>query len=281
MVKSLPLGALIASVGAAIDRFGGSVGGSANKLDPDDDAALAGMFSSLPDPNAALHFYRAYRFYRRAARDITEQYQPIDASVVHPRPAPPPPNFHRLVAMLGDHSTLLRKLGLVIDYRVSRDHAYPTSGRMQIAVNAQTTILFTSSFPSTAYRFEGAGFYADSNQGDDVELGLLVMGPESGYQVVQVDVDGGALKTVTHATNFAPILAKAAKAQAAAPRESLPSRRTGGFTIARYQRREKFVAQLARAAAQNDALTGNAPVVMFADGVTRGYRLDAEVDGAW
>ena len=57
---------------------------------------------------------------------------------------------------------------------------------------------------------------------------------------------------------------------------SAPALRTGGFSIARDGRAERVVDVLDAASDHDAAHTSNAPADLFAEDVTRGYRLDVE-----
>ena len=66
----------------------------------------------------ALELHRARRFYERpeAQREYQERPTPGAASPPVERPEP---EFHERCAMAGDHPSLLRRLGLVIDLKVA------------------------------------------------------------------------------------------------------------------------------------------------------------------
>ena len=64
----------------------------------------------------ALELHRTRRFYERP--EEAGKWSEVDGPVPPPLPRPEP-EFHERCAMAGDHPTLLRQLGLVIDLKVA------------------------------------------------------------------------------------------------------------------------------------------------------------------
>lgn len=221
-------------------------------------------------------------------------------------PAPPPPspttpsdkNFHELISALGDHPHLLRRLGLVLDFALPADQvtlsegdfalkvvpAWPPSPDSQEPAPPDSTDL---SLP-TAYVHRTAHpvFTAASGDGgleDPLRppaLGVMLLDPE--YTLEQVDVDGAGLK--------------AANAAAAATADSggddldsgnslaaPPTVRTKGLIIVHNDRAAKLQENFTRAAALEQGVTSDDMLVLAAEDLVRGYRMDVrdESVGHW
>lgn len=125
--------------------------------------------------------------------------------------------------------------------------------------------------PVTAYRISAAGFLArpDAARGTDIDEGLLrLSGKSPAFEVVQNDVDGGAIKLLDHAAN----LARHRTIQPASvdDAQSLPAGRSTGLTVARRGRAKVTKAAFAMA----KTLDGTKSPTVYADDVRRGYRVD-------
>jgi hypothetical protein len=223
----------------------------------------------------AFHHYLAYRFYRRST---ASQYGLINPAAALALPVPSP-TFHKLVGMLADHPTLLRNLGLVLDYRVPSANIAPgtTTGLLQVFAgwNGAGT---TSQYPQTRFRITADWFAAIEN--GDLDNGFLVLAPSSGYGVVQTDPDGHAQKMIAYGmtatgTTVRQTTSEAPKTPPATA--SLPARRTGGLTVLKADRAGPLSNLLVQGDDHNAKLAANNPadpVVLNSTDVCRGYRID-------
>ncbi|HEU4406318.1 MAG TPA: hypothetical protein VFS43_13720 [Polyangiaceae bacterium] len=252
------------------ERDGKSVLGELARLD--DLEAQKRIQALVPDPalaDRAYQMYRAYRFYKRDARDSYDDSQPLPA-----RPPPPKPDFHQIVAALGDYPTLLRALGFVYDYVVPPPPAALAEGRLRLVPLAPPAGA-VSHCPFTEYRLANGGFFARSKS-PELKDGVLQLGQPDFFEIYQVDADGSILKTWDYAIN----MVRRQNVQHDAPeRESLPAQRTGGISVAQFNRSDSTKARLS-AAAVNHANPGDAS--LDAHDLRRGYRLDVkDASGTW
>ena len=99
-------------------------------------------------------------------------------------------------------------------------------------------------------------------------------GPDQ-YDVVELDVDGGAEKILDFSYNMARLGFGDAGTSIDTPDNyGLPSLRSAGFSIARVDRATRLVSTFDTASSNNTDITTGSAVTLHADDVTRGYRVD-------
>ncbi len=252
---------------------GKSILGQLARLNEKD--AQARITQLLPNDPAgaekAFQFYRTYRFYKRDARD---NYPPEPVPPPPARPQVPKPDFHQIVAALGDYPTLLRMLGFVFDYLIDAPPAALVEGRVRL-LPASPPAGVTSHCPFTEYRLANGGFFARA-KAPELRDGLLQLGQPDFFEIYQVDADGSVLKTWDYALNM---VRRQAVQHDAPEKESLPAQRSGGVSVALFNRQDSTKSQFAAGAAHN-ASPGNASLTAL--DVRRGYRVDVrEKGGEW
>jgi hypothetical protein len=180
----------------------------------------------------------------------------------------PPPDFHEALALLGDHPGVLRQLGIVVDLELSADPAptAPVTGLIRgRPVWAAPPSEITVQAPHVGF-LGGPGIFRTAAR--PVELagpnekqhdGLVVLGGGR-WDLVQVDVDGAALKLLATAGSAARSAGDAA--------EPLPALRSSGFSLVRHDTAGQVHAALATS--RDDI----AATDLYAEDVTRGYRMD-------
>jgi hypothetical protein len=239
-----------------------------------------GRFLDRGQPGYSDHvaFAEAYRFYDRpGTRD------PLGPKEAPDKPEVPDWDFHAFVSFCGDYPKLLRRLGLAVDLLVAMDRPIPPQGRVRLEVGGlpsfEPWMMAEGARPWTHYEIAGRRFVPQPKfKEDDLADGSLRIEDERLFVVNQVDVDGSTLKTVDFAGNLQRV-GEHLLGQARSMTEdesSLPALRTGGFAIARDGRAARVVRQLDRSSDHDSARTQNQPTDLFAEDVTRGYRLDVE-----
>jgi hypothetical protein len=193
-----------------------------------------------------------------------------------PPQKPPEVDFHRVVGSLGQYQKLVRALGLAIDLEIPLKGVAPASN-IRVTPSLDGPAPMT---PWTAYQFDQAGktFVAAARAQSDVSDGMLLFTGPDEYDVVEVDIDGAARKAQDFASNLTRVAFGEAPRSIDTPEQyGLPALRSGGFSAARVGRALKLVNTFKAAHANNAAITGNpknANVVLHAEDVTRGYRVD-------
>lgn len=193
-----------------------------------------------------------------------------------PPQKPPEVDFHRVVGSLGQYQKLMRALGLAIDLEIPLKGIAPSSNiRATPSLDGPPPMT-----PWTAYQLDQAGksFVAAAAAQSDVSDGMLLFNGPDEYDVVEVDIDGAARKAQDFASNLSRVAFGEAPRSIDTPEQyGLPALRSGGFSAARVGRALKLVNTFKAAHANNAAITGNpknANVVLHAEDVTRGYRVD-------
>jgi hypothetical protein len=226
---------------------------------------------------AQLNFYQLRKFH---------EFSPKEGANKIPVP-PPQPDFHEVLSSLARFPKLLRPLGLAFDLVVPMSANVPFHSDVRV-VPTDLTLRVTSQHPSprTRYRIDqGARLFVTASDGSEVVDGVLQPGV-SEYNVVQVDVDGAALKLAALASNVV-LMETAGKTSIDTPTDAgIPAPRTSGFSVACTDRAQRLADTLTKGKQQNDSL-GTDPqadkLFLTADDVTRGFVIDVHdsVTGAW
>lgn len=249
-------------------------------------------------------FYQADRFYRRQTPTAAEvrQRRP-DFANPQPELKAPEFDFHRIVASYGDYPALLRALGLVIDCLLpegtlldaAQDAPAPMlAGRMLPLVKGGGGALQHACL-QTAWEARPRRFVAAARTSDHC-AGLLALQhandlhadkSRSNFDVYQVDPDGTALKTVNYLLTAQNLIGKSLETGAdgkvtytTGDAQPLAALRSAGLGVSRHGR-AGVVAIDAQAAALKNAAIEQSPaaaakVLLYAEDVLRGYRVDVQ-----
>lgn len=214
--------------------------------------------------------YRALRYYQRpeeqraylATPDPDAKAVPVDKPV---------PDFHQRAALLGDLSPLLRKLGLVIDLHVDDVAALAGATELSAVIEVPGLDNQVGAQPRTACAVSGHAFWATSGSGDH-HRGMVRLGDEERYRVLDLDPDASALKLEQYVRTVPRMLATEQNGDqvTSAP----PTLRATGLAIARVDRADGLRSHLDQAPARDAALAAGTAPPLTADDVTRGIRLE-------
>ncbi len=217
---------------------------------------------SIP-PDTALQFARGNLFYNRGR-------PPLDKPLQVPAWEP---DLIEMLSALSSHPSILRKLGIVVDLIVDA----PTSNQSSVTlITLNNTASRTSIGLTTATTLTDKVFRAVplGEQSDISDNGLLKL-ESANFAIENIEIDGSMIKV----SDFS-----------SAPRQSpsdgnipvLPALRSGGITVMRLQR-DMYV--LERINKQKDfnhsLLNANASLVLHADDLVRGYRVDVLHNKKW
>jgi hypothetical protein len=199
-----------------------------------------------------------------------------------PPQALPVLDFHKAVAGLGSYPMLERGLGLVIDLEVPLT-GVPASGSVRVHPSLAGP---PAMVPFTAYTLNAAAglFVAAAAEGSDVSDGMLLLSGPDQYDVVELDVDGGAEKVLDFSYNLARLGFGDATRSIDTPNEyGLPTLRSAGFSVARVDRATRLVNIFNTGKSNNTAITSSGTVTLHAEDITRGYRIDVwdSMTGQW
>jgi hypothetical protein len=218
-------------------------------------------------------------------------------------------DFHQALSAINAYPLLQRALGLVFDFDLPAEFIAPTGGATPgtIAVGSVQpgwpwAVPTTVPSLATAYISLAAGartlfltaprVLVDTSA-PTLVIGLLNLDPGR-FGLAQVDVDGGMHKAIMLAETFVPDPdangsaggpAAALHPEVFDPEATLPSLRSGGFTLYADGRAVGLLDTIGQNKAFNDALeaNGNQPRPFFAEDLVRGWRLDVwdSRTGAW
>ncbi len=191
-----------------------------------------------------------------------------------------PPDFHRRAALLGDLSPLLRRLGLVIDLRI--DDLAALAGATEIS--AELTVPGLANPVPTQPRLACAvaehSFTSVSATGDYTS-GMLRMGDDEAFTVLDLDPDASALKLEQYVRTLPRMLATELNGDTI---NSAPSTLRGtGFAVARNDRAEQLRDRLTGAPATDATLVAGTAGPVHLEDVTRGVRVEVwdDVSKVW
>ena len=226
----------------------------------------------------------ACRYYQRPEDQQSEYHdKPIQNPPARPI-APPAPDFHERVGWLGDLSPLLRRLGLIIDLRVDDLSQLKglewIQGDLHWGHEPSPQALGRSRQPKTRCSLQGHSFTAVSTTGD-YEQGLLKLGDETRFTLLDLDPDAAALKLEQYSRNLLRLAALEGNGD---PVHSAPaSLRATGFAIARIDRPLQLLSHLKDAPAQSKALEQGKGPLLGLEQVRRGLRLEVwdDVSRRW
>ena len=199
-------------------------------------------------------------------------------------------DFHQIVAAMNPYPTMLRRLGLVVDFIVAPD---------SFAKGADVLLSCAASFPQgvlqiqprqvsagTHTRFSATAFEAVSNPGlqpDDLRIksGLVELSPEQ-FDLLQMDVDGAGLKVMNFARSLSRLKPDGQRIDPATRFEKelgAPALRTAGLMLVQRKRGDLLTRRLLANKDNNSRAeqgfqgAANRPN-LWAEDVVRGYRVD-------
>ncbi|MGV0814070.1 hypothetical protein ABQF34_19065 [Mycolicibacterium boenickei] len=216
-----------------------------------------------------LQLHRCRRFYERPESQDPYQERP-DPDAEEPKVARPEPEFHDRCATVGDMPALQRVLGLVIDLRVADLDALRAASWLSARIVLDGD---ASANRATRVRCRHAGEDLVSvPKGHDWADGALRLGDEELFTVLDLDVDGSALKM----DRFIWTLPRLLKCEAndEPVNAATPALRAGGFTVARRRQALSIQQQLADQRRLASAMTDGREPVLYTEDITRGVRVE-------
>lgn len=125
-------------------------------------------------------------------------HQRVDLKKLQLKPIPKPEfEYHDMLSILTSYPVIMRKLGLVIDFELGSAPPAANGTVRVLPANLGLETDATLSSPATAFQFTGNGFYAAPKAGSQIDKGYLTIGG-AGFDVVQIDTDGAAMKLASH-----------------------------------------------------------------------------------
>ena len=195
-------------------------------------------------------------------------------------------DFHEMISSMGDYPEIMRRMGIVLDLEADLPDSFATSPSVVVETSCHiipswtpdTSVNSIDASPRTAciVHPDASKFAARPRPVDpDLDNGMLILSDSSKYQVIPIDIDGGAMKAMDLVTN----VKRAAFAPTADTPEnfSLPALRTGGFSVVRKGLAAEAVKGFEEAAAKNSLLSNPSAIELFAEDLVRGFAVDVHV----
>lgn len=186
-------------------------------------------------------------------------------------------DFHRVVAAVGQHPSLMRLTGLIIPLLVPADNVTFGNRKLSVKVewDGQGVVMPGETACITHTIVEDRKFIARSNQPWLVDGWLKAGDPE--FALVQLDVDGAGL-TIKNLATALPRMTEE-RQDDDAPRDPVartgaPRLRTAGIQFAQTRRDAAIRGLFDGAGKKNDKALASAPVELFAEDLIKGWRVD-------
>lgn len=190
-------------------------------------------------------------------------------------------DFHKMVALVGQHTALMRACGLVLDLRLSEE--LPTGDdNLSVSVSWQSasgTNTKKDIFPRLACTLEKKRFEARPRSAPYTGRRLNLQRPE--FRPVQVDLDGGIIKMTGTGVSLSNRFNTDGKTEKDMVPVGVPTLRTGGIMVAQEGRAEDLSKRLVRSDKANAAAEVGRTVSLFAEDVTKGLRIDVHDGKQW
>ena len=217
----------------------------------------------------ALELHRTRRFYERPEAARAYRERPIPGAISAPRDRPES-EFHERCATAGDHPTLLRRLGLVIDLKVDD----PSRLRMSKWLSAVLVVRGDRArckTTRTQCRAVGDNLVTVA-QTDDWVDGLARLGDEERFAVLDLEADGTAIKLERFLWTLPRL--QEIKDQDAPANAATPALRANGFTVVRVGQAQDAQQRTVRQRDLDQALGQGQPPTLSTEDVTRGLRVE-------
>ncbi|MGA2199951.1 MAG: hypothetical protein ABSG45_08450, partial [Nitrososphaerales archaeon] len=184
-------------------------------------------------------------------------------------------DFHQQVSALANYPEMLRRLGLLLDVYVPAANVPLSPGNKPLWVQVTSSDFDAARdyAPQTAYTYFGDWFQPAANPSSlDISAGMLPFNELLQYELVQIDPDGAAIKSMDFANNIAK--AQQNRSQDTPTSYGVPTMRSGGFSVAKVDRAVQLAASFQSAKGHETDLQGSQPTLMYAEDIMRGYRVD-------
>jgi len=234
-------------------------------------ASILDRIASERDPlrRMQLELHRCRRFYERPESQDEYRDRPNPKAKV-PEVAPARREFHERCAAAGDHGELLRRLGLVVDVRVTNPRRLRRSQWLAARISRDGD---RSAFRCPRQRCHATGdALVTTPSGADWADGALRIGDAQRFSVLALDADGSALK----AERFVSTLPRLLRVEQHADTvdAATPALRSPGFTVTSTRQALTIQESLQRQRTLEAAFDNAGEPELFTEDVARGFRVE-------
>lgn len=206
-------------------------------------------------------------------------------------------DFHKILAAMGSYPSLLRRLGLVVDFILDPTGFLPAAAAdLRVAVRFPAGLLSiprtNDASPLTRTRLNSTRFDAVSDTSADmpVKEGLLEIGSPR-FRLLQFDVDGAGHKLMNFARSLSRRFDVGKRVDPVTRQEEsvgAPALRTAGLMLVQRDRSGTLMKRFDANKDRNSKIEGQfagtpSAVLLFAEDIVRGYRFDIwdSTTGQW
>lgn len=249
------------------------------------EAMLFNPFGS--SPAADLHAVELYHTARTYAVPGMMDGKNVER-IGRPKLDLPTYDFHQVLSVMREYPKMMRMLGIVRHVRFVLPAGVDPEDEILCKVVWKKPLITSTVdlFPHTAYQLRTAGdpaywqFLPLAEKESEIKGALLCLDNTSHFSITQIDVDGAALKTVSYAKGLKHWTAVTAFQKDERRESATPSVRGIGLALVRVNRGLKLAKALVRSAKNYNKIVGGSKVVLYADDLVRGYRVDIYDDTA-
>lgn len=208
-----------------------------------------------------------------------------------PKITKPTYDFHQIVSVLREYPLMMRKLGLTQHYDFVMPDGMANSGKLEVKATMPFPPQIGTSIvtPTTAYMLDLSGseqywqFLPSPDSDSEIVGALLCLNDPTHFSVSQVDVDSAALKTLNYTRGVKHRYLKTVGTRDVNTNAEPPSIRGTGLQLVRVNRGLKLAKMLIRSGKHWNKLVAKEQIDLYADDLTRGYRIDVfdETAGTW
>ncbi len=188
-------------------------------------------------------------------------------------PPVPDVDFHKALAMLGQHPQLMRAMGVVFDFEFTPPPGVGANGSVWLEVTGSFSTAPIAVYPHTHFEYNPTDhvFRTQAKQGSDTREQVLDMSPGR-VDIVEMDINGGVVRAMDFAREVRRMLQM--KASDSPEGQPLPSTRSAGVSAIK-NNRVAGVMQSLQASDDHDAKRKAAQIIdLYADDVLKGWRPD-------
>lgn len=215
----------------------------------------------------------------------------VQRRVERPKIARPTYDFHQVVSLMREYPIMLRKLGIVQHVEFEIPSGFDDVSIVRCLVDFPSPQLpgTKNTSPWVAYRLDRSGapqywqFLPRPLPDSEIKGAVLCLDDASHFDIIQVDVDAAAMKTLQYTRGMLHRAKKTFNTRDSASDASPPAVRGTGLQLIRVNRGLKLAKAIIRNAQNYNKLVSNTEVTLYADDLLRGFRVDVwdDVSKKW
>ncbi|MBM3690217.1 MAG: hypothetical protein FJW80_11330 [Actinobacteria bacterium] len=200
-------------------------------------------------------------------------------------PTWPELDFHQVVSLLQSHPNLLRRLGLLVDLRISASGLRRDSGNPRVYAMTdwpppydpdKEGLDITTAFPRVSTTLTASYFRPKPRTGALKDDGYVDL---TAARAITSTLESEVIATEAEATGIARMFTKELETFGTPEHSGIPARHSAGVEIARADEPKNWRARMIAAGKLSDALLGYDDILVDAEDLLMGYRVDVRKAG--